>query len=281
MRFLVSCVLAACGGTEVYSNVTYDVRFGESTTMDVHVPDGAGPHPAVMLIHGGAWKWGEKENYDQASERFASAGYVAATINYRLLPAGRYPANIQDCLCALSFLRANADGYRIDPDRIAVSGYSAGGHLSALVGLGSQNPAHQPDCEWGPTTPPAVVIPGDSNYDLTSDPNWLVEEYMGGTFEEMPESYLAASPLHNVKSGMPPVLVVHGHDDLVPIEGAASLVDTLREHENYVRFLDLDGAGHVLSPTTASDGAYLQAATDMPEAWAVTFDFLAQNMGAP
>jgi acetyl esterase/lipase len=282
---LAATVLAACGpDTQVYEGVSYDERFGDATAMDIHVPEGGGDaRPAVMLIHGGAWRFGSRDGYTEAAERFAAAGYVAATISYRLVPAGTYPAAVQDALCALSFLRAHAADYGIDPDRIAVTGYSAGGHLSALIGVAHDNPAHQPDCEWGPTAAPAAVIPGDGPYDFTAGTDvrheW-VTDFLGGTIEEVPQNYVDASPLPQVREGAPPMLVVHGHDDVVPVEGAVDLVDALRSHGNQVRFLDLEGAGHVLSPTTATDGGYLQTATDMPEAWTITLDFLSRTLGA-
>jgi len=283
MRWSLGLLVAACGGgTEVYEGVRYDDRFGDATAMDIHVPDGGGDaRPAIMLIHGGAWRWGERGNYTEAAERYAAAGYVAATIDYRLVPAGVYPAMVQDCLCALSFLRANAEAYRIDRDRIAVSGYSAGGQLSALLGVAWDHPAHQPDCEWGPTGAPAATIPGDGVYDFTDDPNSWFEDFLGGTLEEVPDNYRTASPLFQVREGAPPMLVIHGDDDIVKIEGAEALVDAMHAKGNDVRFLDLDGASHVVSPTTATGGGYLQPTTDMPEAWTVTLDFLHTRMGAP
>jgi acetyl esterase/lipase len=278
--------MAACGGdAEVFDSVTYDSRY-DAAVMDIHIPDGGRKaRPAVMMIHGGAWRYGDRGHYTEAAERFAAAGYVAATIEYRLVPAGVYPAAAQDCLCALSFLRANAAAYGIDPNRIAVTGYSAGGQLSALVGVASDNPAHQPDCEWGTTTPPAAVIPSNGVYDFTSkgtSSSGAVMDFLGGSMDEVPDNYVNASPLHQVKEGLPPMLVIHGGSDaLVPVAGARELVEAMRAHGNEVHFLEVAGAGHILSPTTASDGGYLQDTTDMPEAWAVTFDFLAHTIGAP
>jgi dipeptidyl aminopeptidase/acylaminoacyl peptidase len=139
---------------------------------------------------------------------------------------------------------------------------------------------HQPDCAWGPTEAPAAVIPGDGLYDHTTDPNPWIVDLAGASLADRPDIYRALSPLSHVRAGLPPFLVVHGHDDVVAVEGASALVDALRATGNDVLFLHLDGAGHVLSPSTASEGVYLQAATDMPEAWAATLDFLDQTIGA-
>jgi acetyl esterase/lipase len=184
-------------------------------------------------------------------------------------------------LCALSFLRANADLYGIDPDRIAVTGYSAGAHLSALIGVAYDSPTHQPDCEWGPTTAPAAVIPGDVVYEFTAKDSGWIAEFVGGSYDEVPENYRNASPLHNVKAGAPPFLIIHGSDDVVPIDTARLFVTALRDVGTDVRMLELGGAGHVTSAVTATDGLYLQAATDTPEAWAITLDFLARTTGQP
>jgi acetyl esterase/lipase len=281
---LATCLLAAaCTDTGLHADISYDDRFGDATTMDIHVPSGpASGRPTIMLIHGGAWRGGDKEMYESAAERYAAAGYVAATINYRLFPTATYPAAVQDSLCALSFLRAHAEQYGIDPARIAVSGYSAGGQLSALVGVGSQNPAHQPDCEWGPTAPPAAAIPADGVYDFTTNDNFgWVADFLGGSKDAVPDNYRNASPVFQVTSDAPPFLLVHGHNDPVPIEGAEELAHLLREAGVRTRMLDLGGSSHLTSPVTASDGLYLQAASDTPEAWAVTLDFLSTTLGAP
>ncbi|HEU5055663.1 MAG TPA: alpha/beta hydrolase [Kofleriaceae bacterium] len=285
MRRITTFALAAaasCSGPGLYADVPYDDRFGDQTTMDIHVPDNAGSdRPAVMLIHGGAWRYGSKDAYSDAAERLARAGYVAATINYRLVPGGTYPAAVQDCVCALSFLRANAAAYGIDPDRIAVMGYSAGGHLSSLVGVAGDLGAHAPDCEWGPTGLPAAVIPGGTDHDMRrSGDNDLVTDFMGGSQEEIPELYQQASPIAHVREGLPPYLVIHGQDDVVDVDGAIAMVDALRAAGNDAALLELENAGHITSPTDTGQ-VLLQAVTDMPEAWAATIDFLDRALGAP
>ena len=78
-----------------------------------------------MFIHGGSWRYGDKSIFYFAASRFAESGFTVASIDYRLLPSGVFPNNIQDCLCALAFLRARATDYAIDPERIAVMGYSS------------------------------------------------------------------------------------------------------------------------------------------------------------
>jgi dipeptidyl aminopeptidase/acylaminoacyl peptidase len=96
-----------------------------------------------------------------------------------------------------------------------------------------------------------------------------------------PDNYYRASPLQHVHAGAPPFLIIHGDGDVVPVDNGNQLTAALRATGASVRMLELGGAGHVHSAVTPTDAAYLQAATDTPEAWAVTFDFLAQTLGAP
>jgi len=103
------------------------------------------------------------------------------------------------------------------------------------------------------------VLPADGIYDHTKDPNGWIIDLAGASLAERPDIYRALSPLSHVRTGLPPFLVVHGHDDVVEVEGASALVDALRATANDVLFLHLDGAGHINSPSTASQGVYLHA----------------------
>ena len=96
----LACAAACQGPLPVHTDLRYDERFGADTTMDVYEPGGIGPHPTVMMIHGGAWIGGSKDAYTEAAKRLARSGFVAATINYRLAPDGEYPKIVQDCVCA-------------------------------------------------------------------------------------------------------------------------------------------------------------------------------------
>ncbi len=284
---LAAALLPACGDAPpvvVVADVSYDVRFA-SAVMDVYMPeDGAVARPAVMLIHGGAWKFGDRSAYAGHAQRLAEAGYVAATIDYRLLPEGTYPAAMQDVLCALSALRGQFTVWGIDPDRIAVSGYSAGGHLASVIGVSWDEPDFQPDCAAGPTGPPRAVISGAGPQDLRdiADED-VVRELMGGSIAEMPERYLRASPLANVGPDAPPFLLIHGGSDwIVDADQSARMRDALRGEGVDARLLDLAGVGH-LSGTGADPGRTEIGlmSIDLPEAWIATVDFLDDTLGAP
>jgi len=275
--------VTACGDVEEILDRSYDDRFGAATTMDIYAPaDGATGRPALMMIHGGGWSKFSKEAYTDNARRFARAGYVTATINYRLVPDGSYPRQIQDCVCALSFLRANADELGIDPDRIAVAGYSAGGHLASLLGVGIDTPDFAPDCQWGPTGPPAAVISGAGPQDMWTMPEVdAVIDMLGGTKEQVPERYDLASPLYHVASGAPPYLLIHGTADLfVDLDQSERMYEALLAAGNDARLLKVPGNGHLFGDGDGGDQQFV-IATDTPEAWAVSIDFLDRTLGAP
>lgn len=122
------------------SEIFYDVRYASVSAaqkMDIYLPEGKGPFPVVVLIHGGAFKMGDKGMEARNAEALVAKGYAAASINYRLSGEAIYPAQIEDCKAAVRFLRANAAKYHLNPDKIGSWGASAGGNLSAMLGTSS------------------------------------------------------------------------------------------------------------------------------------------------
>lgn len=265
------------------ADISYDDRHGEATTMDVYMSelDGAG-RPAVLLVHGGGWRSFSKDSTSKEAERLAGAGYVTASINYRLVPDAVYPDNIRDVMCALAFFQGHADEYGFDRARVAVMGYSAGGHLASLVGVATDVAEFAPDCAAGAPLPPAAVISGAGPQDMSllAGAN-AVEEFLGGTLDEVPERYAMASPIEHVDAGEPPFLFVHGSGDLfVDLEHSELMRDTLEAAGNTAYVLALRGGGHLLNSGPSGDRQF-GVSTDTPEAWAAIHDFLDQTIGAP
>lgn len=121
---------------EKLTNVPY-ATVSPTQVMDIYLPEGTGPFPVVVLIHGGAFRMGDKEMENANAEALVARGFAAASINYRLSGEARYPAQIEDCKAAVRFLRANATKYKLNPDKIGSWGSSAGGNLSAMLGTSS------------------------------------------------------------------------------------------------------------------------------------------------
>jgi acetyl esterase/lipase len=278
---LVGCV--GCSSPDELLDVQYDDRFGDATSMDVYLPAGGeGQRPAILMIHGGAWRAGSKSAYRDAAVRMARSGWVAASINYRLGEDGAYPRAVQDCICALSFLRAHADEYAIDPQRIAVTGYSAGGHLAALLGVATELPDHAPTCEWGGTTAPNAVISSAGVLELRGkDHEWVVD-FLGGTETELPEVYAAASPISHVGPDKPPMLMISGGADwLVDDRDMAHMRDALRDAGNDAELLLINGGGHLLNPDENVGALDLELSDMTPEGWTASSEFLARTLGWP
>ncbi len=147
LNLILSCLvlMGACtkdnaaSTTELPSTATTytDVVYASTSAaqkLDLYLPAGEGPFPVVVFIHGGAFLMGNKEMESSNAAVLVSKGYAAVSINYRLSGEALFPAQIHDCKAAIRFLRANAAKYKLNPDKIASWGASAGGNLSALLG---------------------------------------------------------------------------------------------------------------------------------------------------
>jgi acetyl esterase/lipase len=124
------------GNSEVFWDVPY-ASVSSSQVMDIYIPEGDGPFPVVVLIHGGAFKMGDKRMETRNAEVLVANGYAAVSINYRLSSEAKFPAQVHDCKVAVRFLRANASKYKLNPEKVGSWGASAGGYLSAFLGTTS------------------------------------------------------------------------------------------------------------------------------------------------
>lgn len=223
---------------------------------------GNGPFPAIVFIHGGGWSGGNRQAYRAQIQEAAKRGYVAATISYRLMKYDEvkketttadpiFPAQIHDAKAAIRWVRANAKKYRVDPDRIGVTGASAGGHLSLLVGLtdsasGLEGDSGNPDQSSPVQAVVNVFGPTDMAYCFEkSSVAWIFRLFMGGTPTDTAERYKAASPITYVSKDDPPVLTLHGDQDaLVPVEQARALDETMEAAGVSHTLIVFKGQGH-------------------------------------
>jgi len=196
--------------------------------------EGDGPFPGVLVIHGGGWCRGDKAQMRGALTEFARRGYVAIAPQYRLCPQDTFPAQVHDVKAAVRWLKHHAKDYKLDPEHIGAIGFSAGGHLSLMLGLTGPGDdlegdhavdAHSTRIQavvnyFGPTDFTASDIPEPSRQ--------IVKDFLGGTPEEKPEAAAKASPLTYVTKDDPPILTFHGtKDGLVPYTQAVKLTDAL------------------------------------------------------
>ncbi len=210
--------------------------------------------PVIALIHGGGWQHGSKEGGRVSMSSFAATGnYIGVTIGYRLTDEAIWPAQIHDCKAAIRWLRANADKYKIDPNKIGVFGGSAGGHLVALLGTsGDVKELEGENGSPGYSSRVQCVVdycgPSDFLHYLDQPgagaKNAIVKLF-GGLPAEHEAEARAASPITWVSKDDPPFLIAHGTDDkAVPFAQGESLAAALEKAGAPVTFVRIEGGPH-------------------------------------
>ncbi|WP_165223427.1 alpha/beta hydrolase [Aquisphaera insulae] len=251
-----------------------DVRFqagiifsepgGESLRLDLARPaSGDGPFPAVICIHGGGFSGGRREDYDDLCRKFARRGYVAVTIDYRLAPRHRWPAQIHDVKAAVRWVRAHAGEYGIDPEKIAAMGASAGGHLAQFLGVTNDVREFDGDAAPGaPSSRVACIAAWAQASDFTREYGvWkgAAEAFRGFLGAELTADsrrlHVRASPLFWVTPNAAPSLLVHGTADRdVLFAQSAWIYERLVSAEVDAELVRIEGGGHGLA------GAHLEQA---------------------
>lgn len=259
------------GSSEFSSNPQVEVRGDISfltpdrlEKLDLYLPknrNAVEKSPAVLLIHGGGWKEGDKR---QAREiefgmTLAQNGFVAASINYALRSAGKFPQNLQDCKNGIRYLRAHADELGVDPNRISVMGGSAGGHLALLVGYTADQPNLAPSQPYpGVSDKVSSVVDfyGISNLATRkeTDPNGKplkidpLDSATQSIFGSTPQDWKKASPITYVKRDVPPTLILHGKKDTtVDSDQSQELADALKKTGATYEIIWLPNAPHSFS----------------------------------
>jgi acetyl esterase/lipase len=200
----------------VEKNKVYKTIDGIELTGELYLPNTKGLRPAVIVVHGGSWSKRLGDMRGVASY-LAKQGFVVFNVTYRLAPKHLYPAAIEDVTDAVKWVQANADQYKIDSERIAGWGYSAGSHIILMVGLNSKNNLK-------------AIVAGGSPTDLTAWPNSpIVKTFIGGSYKEKPKVWEEASPVFQVKKDSPPVYLFHGKNDtLVEVDQMYRLEKALK-----------------------------------------------------
>lgn len=221
--------------------------------LDLAVPaQGQGPFPAVFCIHGGAWRGGSRQDLAKTIEVLAGRGYVGVTVGYRLAPAAKFPAQIEDCKAAVRWLRAHAKQYKVDPNHVGVIGFSAGAHLACL--LGTTGPSDGLEGNGGNTgqssgVQAVVSFFGPTNFvlkDWTEDvETGILIPFLGARYEDQPDLYRKVSPIVYATKAAPPFLFFHGTEDkLVGIRHSRQLTEKLRALGVSAKLIELEGEGH-------------------------------------
>lgn len=208
---------------EELKNIEYKNINGKSLQLDIYIPRNIRkPAPLLVFIHGGAWKGGKRSDYLIYLVDFAKRGYITATVSYRLLKDGPYPACAEDITDAVRWFFRNGEKYGYDPDRVALIGGSAGAHLALLAAYEWKNQATADDSTYAPEQHRIqAVVDIYGPVDLTTGyarTHPLITAFLANTYEQSPELYRQASPVHYLNRNSPPTMILHGtSDELVPI----------------------------------------------------------------
>lgn len=211
----------AAGFTGLQTHIEFASPGSVSLTLDAWVPEGKGPSPAVIIVHGSGFARGDKQMYVKPLfPVLTDAGFAWFTINYRLTPQNHFPAPAQDVEAAVRWVKSHAREYKVDAKRLALTGESAGGHLVSYVGATSA-------AKLGVK----AVVPFYAPYDLAGRArkqgavNETIAQFLDVKPDQSEESFSTAekaSPINHVNRKMPPFLMIHGTEDkLVPLRTVA------------------------------------------------------------
>jgi acetyl esterase/lipase len=227
----------------VEKNLLYESRgVAASQRLDAYLPGGTTARPGVVVVHGGGWTAGSKDSVDAYAMRLADHGWDAFAVDYRLAPRNRYPAAVEDVRAALGWLDSHATKFGLDPRRLALLGFSAGGNLALEAALAPHVPQLAAIAVWSaPTDLPAFVHTSHNRYALSS-----IRAFVGCPEAACTPRYREASPITHVTTSMPPVLLANSTDEIVPLTQARSFVRAARGDHVPVTLLVVPGSRHAV-----------------------------------
>jgi acetyl esterase/lipase len=245
-----------------FPDIEYSKAGGESLRLDASIPEGKGPFPIAILIHGGGWGGGDKAaDFGALSKPLTDAGIAWFSINYRLAPPHPWPACFEDIQSAIRWIRTNAANYNVDPKRIALVGYSAGGQLAALAAIRTDE-----------VTRVQAVVGFAPAVELVADMKRRGEvgvamQNLLGLPNKLDDAALAKiatlSPAEEIKPGLPPFFIVQGTaDKSVRHEETLAFAQRLKQAEVPCTILEMKDAPHRITewPKFAPDYAEKTAA---------------------
>lgn len=229
-------------GERIKSNIVYATRPTGYLHLDLYLPAAPAPHPLVIWIHGGGWKYGDK-GWMLYLRKITRQGFAIASIQYRLSGTAKYPAAIDDCRDALRWLEQNATACGLDKREFFLSGASAGGHLASFLALEAGCPRIKAVC----VLYPATDLTGFANQDAR---HGYLPDFLGGSVNEKRALAMQGSPVNLVRPDAPPFLIFHGDKDtLVPIAQSEELDHKLRAAGVECHLVVVHGKGHGFSLT--------------------------------
>lgn len=250
--------VGAAPGIRRTNDIPFRTVDGITLRLDRYDPPAPGPHPAIVVVHGGSWRNGDKGeggiDSTIANRIFAARGYTVYDVQYRLVPGATFPAQLEDVLCALGHVRAQAGADHTDPARTVLLGRSAGAHLALLAAYRVGLDPVPAGCSPPATVRGVIGLYGPTAlaraHDTPADPDLiggsaLIAAFLGGTPAEVPDRYRRATPQAALDHPVPATLLVHGGaDQIVQPEHSRWLAAALRSAQDPVAQVEIPWAGH-------------------------------------
>ena len=243
-------VATAADRIQVLPNVTYRTINGWSGRLDLYKPVRAtGGTPTLIWFHGGGWTINSKEAEMLYVLPYLEIGWAVVNVEYRLADVALAPAAVEDCRCAVRWVVDNAQKYGVDPQRLVLSGISAGGHLALAAGMLNEEARLDPSCDLPAGWTPAAIInwfgPSDVA-DLISGTNSFdqAQAWLGARPDRL-EIAKRISPLNYARRGIAPVITIHGdRDDVIPYAHSTQLHERLQGSGVANELVTIRGRGH-------------------------------------
>ena len=236
-------------------DVVYSTVEGTALKLDLARPKtGDGPFPIIVCIHGGGWQAGSRADFRALILGLAQQGYAAASVQYRLAPQHRFPAQYDDVKAAVAALRTRAGEWKLDPDRVAVLGGSAGGHLALML-------ATDPSLKIKAAV--SMAGPTDLTRVFPEATDQIVRELVGPEAAHPAEVRRQASPIHRIGPGTAPILMIHGdQDEIVPYDQSVTLQDACRKAGLEAELITIKGGKHGGGGSAEDNGAAILKALE-------------------
>jgi len=235
-----------------YNNCIYsfDVVYNSIDSRELHLDafykKGKKPQPAVVLIHGGGWKSGNKLQMKIFAQEIASKGYSCFAVEYRLSPEAKYPAAIFDVKNAIKYIKANARKFNVNVDKVAVLGCSSGGQIAALIGTTNNNLEFESVSAINENAKVQAIIDLDGILAFKhpeSEEGKVAGLWLGGTYDEKPEIWNQASALNHVSASTPPILFINS--DMPRFHaGRTDMISKLNSYHIYSEVKNISNSPH-------------------------------------
>jgi acetyl esterase/lipase len=227
-------------------DIVYNSLDSRELHLDAYYKKGKKPQPAVILIHGGGWKSGNKSQMKIFAQEIASKGYSCFTIEYRLSPEAQYPAAIFDVKNAIKYIKANAKKFNVNPDKVAVLGCSSGGQMAALIGTTNNNLEFESPSGINENASVQAIIDLDGILAFKhpeSEEGKAASLWLGGSYDEKPEIWNQASALNHASALTPPILFINS--DMVRFHaGRTDMISKLNSHKIYSEVKNISNSPH-------------------------------------